>query len=98
MQNRLRLSISEESKEYKVVNGIVDLGYMGVYKPENIEVKFDEDSLETVFNNSGSEFYHEYYRPLKPYLKQDMTNDEIAKGLTDFYNARIADIKNTKPS
>lgn len=50
----LEIIYSKKDKNFKAVKGIIDLGYMGVYKPENIEIEFDENSLETVFNNSGS--------------------------------------------
>ena len=86
------LQIIYSDGEFKVIKGVVDLGYMGTYKSENISINFDEDFFEAVFEDDGSEYYQEEYAPLKPYLRQDMTNDEIAKGLTDFYNMRIADI------
>ena len=86
------LQIIYSDGEFKVIKGVVDLGYMGTYKSGNISINFDEDFLEAVFEDDDSEYYQEEYAPLKPYLRQDMTNDEIAKGLTDFYNMRIADI------
>ncbi|MGN0537791.1 MAG: hypothetical protein ACI4M3_07440 [Acutalibacteraceae bacterium] len=90
----IKIIYSEEEKTFKVVGGIVDLGYMGVYKTENIQIAvFDGTTLENVFNDKKqSQYYSEVYKPLRAYLRKDMANDEIAEGLEKFYNERIADI------
>lgn len=85
---------SQQDEEYKIVKGVVDLGYMGIYTIDNMSVDFDNNTLEAIFKADENDNYDaETYLPLKPYLREDMTKDEIAKGLTSFYNARIADIK-----
>lgn len=90
----IEIIYSEEDGEYKVIKGVVDLGYMGVYSTDGIDIDFDENSLAEVFEEEkDTDYYKETYLPLKPYLREDMTKDEIAKGLTAFYNARIADIQ-----
>lgn len=90
----IKIVYSEKDESYQVVKGVVDLGYMGVYNTENISVEFDEDSLECILEADEEDDYDiEKYIPLKPYLSENMSNEEIAKGLTEFYNTRIADIK-----
>lgn len=89
----IKIIYSEKDNQFKVTSGIVNLGYMGTYNTENIEVDFEKDTMEYIFNpKEDDNYYLETYAPLKPYLRPDMTNDEIAKGLTDFYNARIENI------
>lgn len=90
----IEIVYNEKEESYEIIKGIVDLGYMGVYNTENISVEFDEDSLECVLEADEDDNYDiEKYIPLKPYLSENMSNDEIAKGLTAFYNTRISDIK-----
>lgn len=89
----IKIIYSEKDNQFKVASGIVNLGYMGTYNTKNIEVDFEKDTMEYIFNSEDEDdYYLETFAPLKPYLRPDMTNDEIAKGLTDFYNARITDI------
>lgn len=90
----IKIIYSEKDESYQVVEGVVDFGYMGVYDTDKIDIDFDEDSLIDIFEADENDKYDiERYLPLKSYLRENMTNDEIAKGLTDFYNARIADIR-----
>lgn len=90
----IEIVYSEEDREFRVVKGFVDLGFMGSYPCETISVNFDrKQDMESIFERENqSEYYIENYAPLKSYLKKGMTTDEIAQGLTNFYNARIADI------
>ncbi len=94
MSEPIEIIYSETEKSFKVVGGVVDLGYMGIYKTENIEAgQFDKNDLETVFDDKKQNLYfNKTYKPLRNYLRKDMTNHEIAAGLEKFYNDRIADI------
>lgn len=89
----IKIIYSEKDGQYKVVNGVVDLGYMGVYGTDSIDVSFNEIAFAKIFEEEDTDYYREVYLPLKLYLNKDMTKDEIAKGLTAFYNARITGIK-----
>lgn len=90
----IEIVYNEKEESYEIIKGIVDLGYMGVYNTENISVEFDEDSLDCVLEaDEDDDCDIEKYIPLKPYISENMSNEEMAKGLTAFYNARIADIK-----
>lgn len=90
MKDKIEIIYSKEDNAFKVVNGTVDLGYIGVYNTENITVEFDMDDLYS--NHYSNNYYEENFKPLEKYLHKDMNNDEIAKGLEDFYNDRINDI------
>lgn len=90
----LKIIFLKEEEEFQVVEGFVDLGYLGTYDTENISINVDEYILEDVFEaDEEDEYYEKIYLPLKAYLQPDMSMDEVAVGLSNFYNARIADIK-----
>ncbi len=91
----IKIKYSKKDEAYKVVEGVVDLGYLGIYKTNNIDVMCEADEiLETVFEaDEDDEYDAKRYIPLKKYLREDMTEDEIAEGLSAFYNDRIADIQ-----
>lgn len=90
----IKIVYSEKYESYQVVEGVVDLGYMGVYNTDSIEIDYSIYFLSDIFEaDENNSFDIEMYFPLKLYIHEDMTNDEIANGLTEFYNARLADIK-----
>ncbi len=89
----IKIIYSKENDEFKVVKGTVNLGYTGVYNTCNIQLGSPNISLKKIFEpDKEDDYYTKTYSPLKDYLRADMTNDEIAKGLSDFYNSRIKDI------
>lgn len=80
---------SEENEEYIVSKGAVELGYFGKFSVDQMEIEFDEDDYEDLF----SEEEEDEYEDLKNYLSENMDHEEIAKGLTQYFNHRLADIK-----
>lgn len=85
----LEIIWSEQEEAYVVIKGAVDLGYLGGYDIHQIEVKFGKYdfqywSKERYMKGDGAF--------LKEYLREDMNHEEIAKGLTAFFNLRLQNI------
>lgn len=74
----LEIVWSEEEKEYVAVAGSIELGYFGKFRTDQIEIDFSE---------------YDFCEEIEEFVSEEMTNDEIAKGLTKYFNVRLADIK-----
>lgn len=85
----LEILWSEEDNRYNVVKGAVNLGYMGGYRNVQMDVDFDDYDYKRLFSNETEKTNG---ISLGNYLKEGMDHDEIAKGLTDFFNARLQEM------
>ena len=83
----LEILWSEERKEYIVSKGAVELGYFGKFHAYQMDVEFTEYDYKRLFSKKANN------GDLKKYLSEGMSHEEIAKGLTEFFNHRLADIK-----
>ena len=85
----LEIVWSEEDNRYQVIKGAVNLGYMGGYRSLQMDVDFGDYDYKRLFSNEAEE---NSGISLRNYLKEGMDHDEIAKGLTDFFNARLQEM------
>jgi len=83
----LEIVWSEEKEEYVVSKGAVELGYFGKFYACQMDVEFTDYEYKRLFSKADT------YGELKNYLSEGMSHEEIAKGLTGFFNLRLADIK-----
>lgn len=85
----LEIVWSEEDNRYQVIKGAVNLGYMGGYRSCQMSVEFNDYDYKGLFSKEAE-------KPegisLRNYLEEGMEHDEIAKGLTDFFNARLQEM------
>ena len=86
-EEALEIVWSEEKDRYIVSKGAVELGYFGKYHAYQIDIEFDEYDYEDIFSEEDE------FVDLKNYLSENMNHEEIAKGLTEFFAHRLADIK-----
>lgn len=84
----LEIVWSEETDEYIVSKGAVELGYFGKFHAYQMSVGFNEYDYEDVLSDDDDE-----YADLKNYLSENMNHEEIAKGLTEYFNYKLDDIK-----
>lgn len=84
----LEIVWSEEKEEYVVSKGAVELGYFGKFHAYQMDIEFDEYDYKDLFLEEDDD-----YGDLKNYLSEGMSHEEIAKGLTGFFNHRLADMK-----
>lgn len=76
-----------ENDEF-IFKGTMDLGILGEFKDDMVEIQFNKDDL-----NDEYAFIVREYKPLKKYVNKNMSNEEIAEGLTKFYIDKQKDIK-----
>lgn len=85
----LEIVWSGEDNEYKVIKGAVDLGYLGSYRCYQIEVDFDDYAYNALLSDENTKDSGIF---LRDYLEKNMNHDEIAEGLTDFFNERLQEM------
>lgn len=85
----LQIVWSGEDGEYKVIKGVVKLGYIGIFHCHQISVNFGEAFCGLLFSKGD---YVKNGLSLKDYIAEHMSHEEYAKGLTDFFNARVQEI------
>ncbi|MBR4085229.1 MAG: hypothetical protein IKK33_13210 [Lachnospiraceae bacterium] len=80
---------SEDNQAFRVVKGIVNLGYMGTFVPHQMSLDFDKYDLPDIFEG---EYDNDFLR-LSEYIKEDMSNEELAKGISKYLNLRLKNMK-----
>ena len=75
----IKIIYDEQKEEYIVSEGIVDLGYMGIYLTRMMSVSLQDCD----FDNKN----------MAPYIKREMKKAELAKGLTAYYQKRLDEMK-----
>ena len=77
----IEIKYDEETKEFIVTKGIVDLGYMGVYLHDMITVSFEKE-----------DFFEEYEDQHWSGINKSMVDEEIGRILTQYCNKRIENL------
>ncbi len=79
---------SPDEHSFKIVKGVVNLGYMGTFLPHQMSLDFDNYSLMDIFEGEYDDSY-----VVSNYIRKDMSKEEQAQGITTFLNMRLNNIK-----
>ncbi len=91
-EKRVKFVYSKEEQEFKVVDGCVDLGYLGVYTYDQMGIDFDWEYYKEEFWDKEDSWYAKY-EPIRNYLSRDMSHEQVAEGIEEYYNQRLQNIK-----
>ncbi len=92
-EKRVKIIYSKENQEFKIVEGCVDLGYLGIYSTQQMSINFDWENYKNEFWNEENSWRYKKYEPIRNYLSQDMNNEQVAEGIEEYYNHRLQNIK-----
>ena len=84
------IKVIYEDKNKYAFKGTIDLGILGKFENDMVEINFDIKDLY----NDRRDYLVEQYKPLRGFISKDMSEEEIAEGLTIFYNHKIQEIYN----